>query len=350
MLPCDDVNDGFFCVITEWIVTMTAPQPLSESLATNPDSVLDSVTGLQLKSLEIIENTSGIVLGKGDVVRQALCSVLAGGHLLLEDLPGLGKTTLAHALAISLGLRFRRLQFTADMLPSDILGISVFEPNSKAFRFHPGPIFTEVLLADEINRAPPKVQSALLEAMEERQVTIDGKRYPLPEAFFVIATQNPTHQQGTYPLPESQLDRFALVIGMGYPDPAVERAMLQGLGGRQHLGELKPVIDARQLVAMRQAVTRIHAGEAVIDYVQQLLQTSRNEASYGDGLSPRAGLLLLRLARAWAYVDQRSHVLPDDVQAVLPGVVAHRLSGGAGGSPSTGQATAQRLLQAVKAP
>lgn len=322
-----------------------APESGSDS---RPIATLENASGLQSKALAIIENTSIIVLGKEHVIRQALCSVLAGGHLLLEDLPGLGKTTLAHALAISLGLRFRRLQFTADMLPTDILGVSIFEPNTREFRFHPGPIFTEVLLADEINRAPPKVQSALLEAMEERQVTIEGKRYPLPEAFFVIAAQNPSHQQGTYPLPESQLDRFALVIGMGYPDPAVERAMLLGQGGRAHLGQLKPVVDARQLMAMRQAVAKVHAGEAIIDYVQKLMQASRSNTDYGTGLSPRAGLLLLSLARAWAYIDQRSHVLPDDIQAVFRGLVAHRL-------PSTGRESlatgaAERLLTTVKAP
>lgn len=309
---------------------------------------MENAAQLQTKALTIIENTSGVVLGKSTVVRQALSSVLAGGHLLLEDLPGLGKTTLAHALAISLGLRFRRLQFTADLLPADILGVSVFEPNSRSFRFHPGPIFTEVLLADEINRAPPKVQSALLEAMEERQVTIEGKRYPLPEAFFVIATQNPVHQQGTYPLPESQLDRFALVIGMGYPAPSVERAMLRGQGGRAHLGDLKPVVDARQLVAMRQATAKVFVGETIIDYVQNLLQASRGDPAYGFGLSPRAGLLLLSLARAWAYIDQRDHVLPDDVQAVFPGLVAHRLAGN--GSAPAGSDCAERLLQTVQAP
>jgi MoxR-like ATPase len=313
-----------------------------------PEAMLETTSEYQPKALTIISNTAGILLGKEHVIRQALCSVLAGGHLLLEDLPGLGKTTLAHALAISLGLRFRRLQFTADMLPTDILGVSIFEPNTREFRFHPGPIFTEVLLADEINRAPPKVQSALLEAMEERQVTIEGKRYPLPEAFFVIATQNPAHQQGTYPLPESQLDRFALVIGMGYPDPAVERAMLLGQGGRAHLGQLKPVVDARQLMAMRQTVAKVHASEAIIDYVQKLMQASRSNADYGPGLSPRAGLLLLGLARAWAYIDQRSHVLPDDIQAVFRGLVAHRLPSTVRESPAT--SAAEQLLSTVKAP
>lgn len=328
---------------------MTAANAAPESGShLRPTATLENASELQSKTLTVIENTSMIVLGRAHVIRQALCSILAGGHLLLEDQPGLGKTTLAHALAISLGLRFRRLQFTADMLPADILGVSVFEPNNREFRFHPGPIFTEILLADEINRAPPKVQSALLEAMEERQVTIEGKRYPLPEAFSVIATQNPSHQQGTYPLPESQLDRFALVIEMGYPEPEVERAMLQGHGGRSQLGTLKPVLDARQLSAMRQAVAQVHASDTIITYVQQLIQASRTDPTFSVGLSPRAGLLLLSLARAWAYVDQRSHVLPDDIQAVLPGLVEHRLP--RSGRTGTTERAAERLLNAVQAP
>lgn len=273
----------------------------------------------------LISDVGRVVLGKEAVIRQALCSVLAGGHLLLEDLPGLGKTTLAHALARSLGLQFRRLQFTADMLPADILGVSIFDTQSREFRFQPGPIFTEVLLADEINRAPPKVQSALLEAMEERQVTIEGKHYALPETFFVIATQNPAHQQGTYPLPESQLDRFALVLGMGYPDPAVERAMLQGHGGRAHINDIPPLLDAQELIHMRHAVRRIFVADRIIDYVQQLLQASREMPDFATGLSPRAGLMLLNLAKAWAYIDQRDHLRPDDVQAVFAGLVEHRL-------------------------
>lgn len=280
---------------------------------------------LQARARRLIGAVGHVVLGKEAVIRQALCSVLAGGHLLLEDLPGLGKTTLAHALARCLGLQFRRLQFTADMLPADILGVSIFDTQTREFRFQAGPIFTEVLLADEINRAPPKVQSALLEAMEERQVTIEGKHYPLPETFFVIATQNPVHQQGTYPLPESQLDRFALVLGMGYPDPSVERAMLKGIGGRTHLNDIKPQCTAQDLIQMRHAVHRIFVADRVIDYVQQLLQASRHMPEFVTGLSPRAGLMLLNLARAWAYIDQRDHVLPDDVQAVFSGLVEHRL-------------------------
>lgn len=300
---------------------------------------------LQAAAQQLIASTARVVLGKEHVIRQALCCILAGGHLLLEDLPGLGKTTLAHALARGLGLRFRRLQFTADMLPADILGVSIFEPQNREFRFQPGPIFTEILLADEINRAPPKVQSALLEAMEERQVTIEGKRYPLPEAFFVIATQNPFHQQGTYPLPESQLDRFALILGMGYPAPEVERAMLKGLGGRTHINDIKPVMDARGLALMRQAVRRIHVADTVIDYVQKLLQTSRELPEFNMGLSPRAGLMLLNLARAWAYIDQRDHVLPDDIQAVFDGLVEHRLPTR---DTRSNQSSAERLLAAVK--
>jgi MoxR-like ATPase len=285
----------------------------------------------------LIAEVGRVVLGKEAVIRQALSSVLAGGHLLLEDVPGLGKTTLAHALARGLGLEFRRLQFTADMLPADILGVSIFDPQTREFRFQPGPIFTQVLLADEINRAPPKVQSALLEAMEERQVTIEGKHYALPETFFVIATQNPVYQQGTYPLPESQLDRFALVLGMGYPDPAVERAMLQGRGGRAHINDIKPLLDAGELMQMRHAVRRVFVADRVINYVQQLLQASRQMPEFAMGLSPRAGLMLLNLARAWAYIDQRDHVRPDDVQAVFAGLAEHRLprSAASGAESST---------------
>jgi len=310
-------------------------------------------TSLQARTLNIIDQTASVVLGKETVIRQALCTALANGHLLLEDLPGVGKTTLAHALATSLGLRFRRLQFTADMLPSDVLGVSIFErandvgPDTPSgFRFHPGPVFTEVLLADEINRAPPKVQSALLEAMEERQVTIEGKRYALPQAFFVIATQNPVHQHGTYPLPESQLDRFAMVISVGYPDAGEERALLGGQGGRAHLGDLKPVIDTQMLMAMRAEVVRIHLGDRVLDYVQQLLQASRRDPAFSFGLSPRAGLMLIQLARAWAYIDQRNHVLPDDIQAVLPGLANHRLPL----ATALDRTPAEQLLSAVQVP
>ncbi|WP_407275277.1 AAA family ATPase [Halothiobacillus sp. DCM-1] len=302
----------------------------------------DRPAALQATAQAIIAEVGTVVLGKEPVIREALCTVLAGGHLLLEDLPGLGKTTLAHALARVLGLRFRRMQFTADLLPADILGVSVFETNTREFTFHPGPIFTEVLLADEINRAPPKVQSALLEAMEERQVTIEGKRYALPAAFFVIATQNPSFQQGTYPLPESQLDRFALVSHLGYPAAAVERAMLKGEGGRAHLTDLNPLLDAQRLLNMRQQVGKVHVSERVIDYVQQLLQASRSHPESAPGLSPRAGLMLLNLARAWAYIDQRDHVLPDDVQAVFPGLANHRLN-----ARNATASIARDLLQAV---
>lgn len=298
---------------------------------------------LQAHARTLIDDVACIVLGKEAVIRQTLCGFLAGGHVLLDDLPGLGKTTLAHALARALGLKFTRLQFTADMLPADILGVSIFDPQTREFRFQPGPIFTEVLLADEINRAPPKVQSALLEAMEERQVTIEGKHYPLPETFFVIATQNPIHQQGTYPLPESQLDRFALVLGMGYPDPAVERAMLKGEGGRTHLNDITAQLTARDLRQMRHAVRRVFVADRIIDYVQKLLQKSRQQTELTNGLSPRAGLMLLNLARAWAYIDQRDHVLPDDVQAVFEGLVSHRLHVSAANQATT----AEQLLASV---
>ncbi|MFP4155142.1 MAG: AAA family ATPase [Halothiobacillaceae bacterium] len=273
----------------------------------------------------ILEQVEQIVLGKQQAIRSSLACLLAGGHLLLEDVPGVGKTTLAHALARAVGLRFRRLQFTADMMPADVLGVTVYEGADKGFRFHPGPVFTEVLLADEINRAPAKVQGALLEAMEEGQVSVDGKRYPLPEVFFVIATQNPVQQLGTYPLPESQLDRFSMVIELGYPPPAAERAMLKGEGGRARIEDIRPVTDAAGLRALQASLKQVHVSDRLIDYVQALLAASRAHEAFIHGLSPRAGLTLLRVARAWALTQGRIHVEPEDVQAILPGLIDHRL-------------------------
>jgi len=298
----------------------------------------------------IIDATDRVVVGQRPAIRRALTCILAGGHLLIEDLPGLGKTTLAHTLATVLGLSFKRLQFTADMLPADVVGSSVFMPGQaggeSGFRFVPGPVFTQMLLADEINRAPPKVQSALLEAMEERQVSVDGKRYPLPGVFFVIATQNPLEQAGTYPLPESQLDRFAMVIRLGYPDAETERRMLLSGGGRAHLGEVTPVTDAAGLQQLRQQATRVHVADRVAHYVQSLLAASREAAEFRVGLSPRAGLMLLNLARAWALIDQRDHVLPDDVLAVLPDLINHRV----GLDDHDGRDAADLLLERVPAP
>jgi MoxR-like ATPase len=266
-----------------------------------------------------------VIVGKELQVRQSLTCLLAGGHLLLEDLPGVGKTTLSHALALSLGLQFNRIQFTSDLLPADVSGVSIYERELNAFSFHPGPIFTQVLLADEINRATPKTQSGLLEAMEERQVSADGVTRPLPEPFFVIATQNPTHQVGTFPLPESQLDRFLMCISLGYPDAAAERALLMGEDRRQMLKHLAPAMTPAELSAAQHSLRKIHAAPALIDYVQALAQASRQNGFFAEGLSPRAALALLQAARAWAALEGRDHVMPEDVQAVLVPVCAHRL-------------------------
>lgn len=266
-----------------------------------------------------------LVLGKPLQVRLAFVALLANGHLLIEDLPGLGKTTLAHAMAATLGLGFARVQFTSDLLPSDILGISIFEAQNKRFEFHPGPIFTHVLLADEINRAPPRTQSALLEAMAEHQVSLDGQTRALPDPFLVIATQNPVDLSGTYPLPDSQLDRFLLRLALGYPDAAAERALLAGSDRRELIAQVKPLLDAERILALRQQVQAVHASDALLNYVQALLTRSRRQPGVRVGLSPRAGLALLRAARAHALLLGRSHVIPEDVQTLFPAVAEHRL-------------------------
>jgi MoxR-like ATPase len=268
---------------------------------------------------------SQIVVGKEQQVRLALTCLLAGGHLLIDDVPGVGKTTLAHALALSLGLKFNRVQFTSDLLPADVAGISVYEREQNGFMFHPGPIFTQVLLADEINRATPKTQSGLLEAMEERQVTADGVTRPLPEPFFVIATQNPAHQVGTFPLPESQLDRFLMCLSLGYPDAAAERALLMGEDRRAMLKSVQPAMRPEELIDAQRSLRAIHASNALIDYLQALAQASRSGKLFAEGLSPRATLALLQAARAWAALEGRDHVIPEDVQALLVPVCAHRL-------------------------
>ncbi|WGG49205.1 MoxR family ATPase [Rugamonas sp. DEMB1] len=273
----------------------------------------------------VAEQVGQIIVGKERQIRQALTCLLAGGHLLIEDVPGVGKTTLAHALAISLGLRFNRIQFTSDLLPADVAGISIYQREQDAFVFHPGPIFTQVLLADEINRATPKTQSGLLEAMEERQVSADGVTRPLPEPFFVIATQNPTHQVGTFPLPESQLDRFLMCLSLGYPDAAAERALLMGEDRRVLLKALPAAMTAEQLGAAQRGLRQIHCSAALVDYVQALAQASRQSGAFAEGMSPRAAIALLQAARAWAALEGRDHVLPEDVQAVLLPVCAHRL-------------------------
>lgn len=290
-----------------------------------------------LERIQAVAAQAGsVVVGKQPQIRLALACVLARGHLLIEDLPGVGKTTLAHALSISLGLAFKRVQFTNDLLPTDIVGVSVFERDNNRFVFHPGPVFSQVLLADEINRASPKTQSALLEAMEERQVSIDGEPRRLPEPFFVIATQNPQDQIGTFPLPESQLDRFLMCVELGYPDPKSERALLEGSDRRDMLSSLKPCMTPADLVEAQQSLRQIKTSPALLDYVQNLLTYSRRASLFAEGLSPRAGLALLQASRAWAMLDGRNHVLPDDVQAVLTAVAGHRLK------PAKGSATSHR--------
>ena len=268
---------------------------------------------------------STVIVGKQAQVEDCIACLLAAGHLLIEDVPGVGKTTLAHALAVSLGLQFSRVQFTADLMPSDLIGVSVFERSTESFVFHPGPVFTQVLLADEINRAGPKTQSALLEAMEEQQVSVENLTRPLPRPFFVIATQNPSDQLGTYPLPESQLDRFLMCITLGYPDRASERALLAG-EDRRHLAQrLGPVMGPAELLDAQAQVLRVHASDALLDYLQALIAATRSGQWFVEGLSPRAGIAILRAARARALLAQRDYVAPDDIQAILPQTAAHRL-------------------------
>jgi len=294
---------------------------------------------------EAQDQVNALVLGKVPEVRLAFVALLSGGHLLIEDLPGLGKTTLAHALASSLGLSFQRVQFTSDLLPADVLGVSVYEAGSRQFQFHPGPVFTHVLLADEINRAPPRTQSALLEAMAEQQVTLDGQTHPLPDPFFVIATQNPVDLSGTFPLPDSQLDRFLLRLAMGYPSAQAERELLRGSDRRDLIARAVPKLDDTQVRALREAVGRVHASDALIDYVQALLTRSRQHAGVRVGLSPRAGLALLRAAKAHALLLGRGHVVPEDVQTLFVAVAGHRLVAEA--ESSSGPALARAILQTV---
>jgi MoxR-like ATPase len=251
--------------------------------------------------------------------------LLARGHLLIEDIPGVGKTTLAHALARVLGLSYQRIQFTSDLLPADVIGVSVYDRGSGSFQFHRGPVFAQLVLADEVNRATPKAQSALLEAMEERQVTMDGVSHPLPEPFFVVATQNPSYQVGTFPLPESQLDRFLMRIALGYPAASHERALLRGADRRDLLAGLPAVLGPELIVSLQRQITGVHASDALIDYVQALVRASRDGSQFLAGLSTRAAISLLRAAQAWAYLHGHAGVLPEDLQSVLPSVVGHRL-------------------------
>ncbi len=303
----------------------------------------------------VIAQAEQVILGKPHQIRLALACLLARGHLLIEDLPGVGKTTLAHVLARSLGLQFQRIQFTSDMLPADILGVSVYQrPNTDSmageFKFHSGPIFAQMILADEINRATPKTQSALLEAMEEQQVTIEGVTRPLPTPFFVIATQNPTYQIGTFSLPESQLDRFLMRIQLGYPDAQAERGLLSGVERREIVAKLSPQMEAAELLALQQQVKAVFISPALLDYVQAILRHTRESARYVHGLSPRAGLSLLAAARAWALLDGRGAVIPEDVQAVLPGVASHRLQSVQGVQTSNSDKLTSELIEAVPIP
>ncbi|BDX20383.1 MAG: AAA family ATPase [Pseudomonadales bacterium] len=288
-----------------------------------------------------------VLLGKSQAIKLALACILAKGHLLIEDLPGMGKTTLSQALARVLGMSYQRIQFTSDLLPGDILGTSVFDRNTAQFVFHPGPIFAELVLADEINRATPKSQSALLEAMEEGQVTVDGATRPLPDPFFVIATQNPVSQSGTFALPESQLDRFLMRLSLGYPSEAAEKSLLQGDARRVRLDAIRTVLGREQLCALQALVPQVTASEALIDYILRLVNHTRNSDACAWGLSPRASLGLLAAARAWALLEQRNYVIPEDVQAVLPAVVSHRLRATHDPAGHGGDSLARWLLSEV---
>ena len=274
----------------------------------------------------LFDQLNTVIVGKSAQVQDCVACLLAGGHLLIEDVPGVGKTTLAHALSRSFGLQFSRVQFTADLMPSDLTGVSIYERQKENFVFHPGPIFAQVLLADEINRASPRTQSALLEAMEEKQVTVEGETRPLPVPFFVIATQNPHDQLGTYALPESQLDRFHMRISLGYPDRAAERQLLGGNDRRDMLDKLAPLLTPHDLLDLQQQVLQVHAAEPLLNYLQDLIAATRSGRWFLQGLSPRAGIAVIRAARAQAFLSGRDYVAPDDIVAVLPQTAAHRLT------------------------
>lgn len=297
---------------------------------------------MQSKVEHLIGQINEVIIGKPEAIRLAVACLLAKGHLLIEDIPGVGKTTLSQSLARASGLEFQRIQFTSDLLPADILGNSIYDSNSNKFIFHPGPIFSEVVLIDEINRATPKTQSALLEVMEEAQVSVDGRSYPLPQPFFVVATQNPREQVGTFPLPESQLDRFMMRIRIGYPDRQSERAVLIGERRQKLMSQIEPLMNAEALREVQDQVERVEVGDQVLEYLQNLLENSREQHQYG--LSPRAGLALLRAARAWAFLEQRHVVWPEDLQRLAAPVMGHRLSGESGSDIAT------QIVQAVEVP
>lgn len=295
----------------------------------------------------LIGQVGTVLLGKEQQIRLAVTCLLSRGHLLIEDLPGMGKTTLAQTLARVMGLEYNRIQFTSDLLPADVVGVSVFDRQAMAFKFHPGPVFAQMLLADEINRTTPKTQSALLEAMEERQVTVEGETRVLPEPFFVIATQNPMTQAGTFPLPESQLDRFLMRIELGYPDPSAERELFKGLDPRERLRQLQPVVGVEQISDMQRSARKTLAADAILDYVQRIVHFTRTEPQFACGLSPRGAMALLACAKTWAFIHGRDHVLPEDVQAVMPAVVGHRVREVTDYDNSSGNALVGRVIHTV---
>ena len=275
---------------------------------------------------DAVSTVNRIIMGKEQQVKLAFSCLLARGHLLIEDLPGVGKTTLAHALATVIGVRYQRIQFTSDLLPADILGVSIYRRDQEKFEFHPGPIFAELVLADEINRATPKSQSALLEAMAEGQVTIEGETHILPKPFFVIATQNPLDLVGTFPLPDSQLDRFLLSISLGFPEPEVERELLTAQDRILMLGDTKAVISPEDVIQLNRDCQKIHVSEALLDYVQALLAETRNSRWFETGLSPRAGIAMLQCSKAFAFLEGRDFAIPEDVKAIFPGLARHRMN------------------------
>ncbi|MBK6365896.1 MAG: MoxR family ATPase [Polaromonas sp.] len=294
----------------------------------------------------LLTQLNQVIVGKPTQVQDGVACLLAGGHLLIEDVPGVGKTTLAHALARTFGLQFSRVQFTSDLMPSDLSGVSIFDRTTQGFVFHPGPLFAQVLLADEINRASPKTQSALLEAMEEKQVTVEGATRPLPKPFFVIATQNPHDQLGTYALPESQLDRFLMRISLGYPDRVAERSLLTGTDTRSKVEALPSLLTAAELQSLQAQVQQVHATDALLNYVQDIMAATRSGKWFVQGLSPRAGIALLRVAKAQALLSGRDYVAPDDVQAILPQTIAHRLTPVSGAGRNS-MAQVQAMMQTI---
>lgn len=296
---------------------------------------------------QIISEVGTVLLGKEQEIKLALTCLFSRGHLLIQDLPGMGKTTLSHALGHALGLDYKRIQFTSDMLPADILGVSIFDQQNGQFKFHQGPVFTQLLLADEINRTTPKTQSALLEAMEEKQVTIEGETRKLDGNFFVIATQNPVAQAGTFPLPESQLDRFLMRISLGYPNQQAERELFMGLNPREKMTNIQPCLTLDELQQIQQAAQQVFISEAVLDYVQAMVAYTRTHSEFAYGVSPRGALALVQCAKTWAFIDGRSHVLPEDVQTVIQPVLNHRVRDVADYGDTSGQALVERVLNAV---